>query len=69
MSDIPTIYCEHSQPVWEAAAAHNYPASLYRVGASRDDKPRDGETIVARVKVGRHSLPIPIFRREVTNNE
>ena len=63
--EVETIYCEHDQSVWEAAMLHGYTLPRYRVGASADSRPVDGEVRVAEVRAMRHSLPIPIFRKEV----
>lgn len=60
---IPVIYCEHNQSVWEAAVAHGYLTPQYRVGLVSTAKPVDGEVRVAEVRAMRDSLPIPIFSR------
>ena len=59
------ICCTHSQTVLQAAMEHGYAPPLHRVGVVPHAHPRDGELLVARVKAGRHSLPLPIFRKEV----
>lgn len=63
--DVPIVYTEHGQSVWEAAEAHGYSPPLHRMGNVYYDQPKNGETLVARVRVGRYGLPLPIFRREV----
>ena len=66
MNDVPVIYCDkHNRSLQGAAEAHGYTPPLHRVGLVHGDKPREGEIVVARVRAGRYSLPIPIFRREV----
>ena len=70
MKDVLTIYCsKNCQGVAETAEAHGYTAPLYRVGAGGNSSPREGEVVVAMVREGRDSLPIPIFRREERQGE
>lgn len=69
MTRVPTIYCEHSQSIWEAAIEHGYAPPEFRVGAHQSSPPADGETLVAMVKAHRHSIPLPIFRKEVMMND
>ncbi len=64
MDRIPTILCEKGQSMLAAAELHGYTSPLHRIGVVHDARPLDKETLVARVKVGRHSLPLPIFERE-----
>ena len=63
--DILEICCTHDQSVLQAAIEHGYAPPLHRVGVVPYALPRDGELLVARVKAGHHSLPLPIFRKEV----
>jgi len=67
--NIPVIYCTHNQTVLQAAVEHGYAPPLHRVGVSLDTPPRDGERVVAMVRAGHHSLPLPIFRKEVIHGE
>jgi len=65
---IPVLY-EHKQSIREMMEAHGYTSPSYRVSVVHNAKAMDGETLVARVKVGKHSLPLPIFRKEVVSDE
>ncbi len=65
---VPTIYCsKECQSIAETAEVYGYTAPPHRVGTGNNSRPRDGETVVAMVKAGRYSLPVPIFRREGKN--
>jgi len=62
---LPVILCERGQSVDEAAEAHGYSKPLCRVGVVAHAAAGDGEILVATVRVGKYSLSLPVFRREI----
>ena len=60
---LPLVECARSEPICQAATRAGYAVPLYRVGITADARPREGEKIVAWIRAGRHSVPIPIFEK------
>ncbi len=52
------LECNYSESVVQAAK-RIIPSC--RVGGNVNSKPRDNEELVAWVKAGKHSIPLPIF--------
>ncbi len=60
------VECRHSESVWQAARRAGYTSPTHRVGAMAYSKPRAGEELIARVRAGKRSAPLPIFAKSET---
>jgi len=58
---IPIIECKQGQTIWEAAIEAGY--THIRIGTVAHALPRADEVLIAKMRAGHYSLPVPIFQR------
>ena len=63
------IECKQGQTIWEAVIEAGYTHA--RIGTVAHALPRANEILVAEMRVGHYSLPVPIFQKiqEVQNEQ
>ncbi len=61
---LPLVECEHSESISQAAERVGYTPPTHRIPPVAFAQPRGGEELVAWVKAGKRSVPLPIFAKE-----